>query len=218
MKRRAIRWEAGLDWKIHPYPAVRRVGRSNSRPKVRAEQHPAEHVVERVQCRGLCSSLEAVGFQWPARPLPNSQRTNATNKIVLGARLRSRSSTKPRYAKTIRIHPCQVNRKVAPPISSNTSKRREDRHAKGAPGEPVPVPLREARRRWAELLRRTFEIDPLQCPRCGEAMRIVVFITQPRVIDRILDSLRRTATAPRRSRAPPRRARRVRAAAGSTSA
>ena len=71
--------------------------------------------------------------------------------------------------------------------------------------EPVPVPLREARHRWAELLRRIFEVDPLRCPRCGHEMRIVAFITQPRVIDRILSHLRRTATEARRSRAPPRR-------------
>ena len=83
--------------------------------------------------------------------------------------------------------------------------------------EPVPVPLREAHRRWAELLRRIFEVEPLECPRCGQTMRIVAFITQPQVIDRILDSLRRTATARHRSRAPPRGARRARAAAGSTS-
>ncbi len=79
--------------------------------------------------------------------------------------------------------------------------------------EPVPVPLREARRRWAELLRRIFEVDPLQCPRCGGAMRIVAFITEARVIDRILEHLQRAAddrSRGRRSRAPPRRARRVR--------
>ena len=29
--------------------------------------------------------------------------------------------------------------------------------------EPVPVPLPEARRRWAELLRRIFEVEPLEC-------------------------------------------------------
>ena len=34
-------------------------------------------------------------------------------------------------------------------------------------------------------------------------MRIVAFITEPRVIDRILDQFRRTAAARRRSRAPP---------------
>ena len=71
--------------------------------------------------------------------------------------------------------------------------------------EPVPPSLQEARRRWAELLRRIFEVDPLRCPRCGHEMRIVAFITQPRVIDRILTHLRRTATEARRTRAPPRR-------------
>jgi hypothetical protein len=68
--------------------------------------------------------------------------------------------------------------------------------------DPEPEAVREARRRWAELLRRIFEVDPLRCPRCGEAMRVVAFITDPRIIDRILDHLQRTH---RRPRAPPRR-------------
>jgi len=51
-----------------------------------------------------------------------------------------------------------------------------------------------------------------------QTMRIVAFITAPQAIDRILDHLRRTAAARCRSRAPPRAARRARAAAGSTSA
>ena len=71
--------------------------------------------------------------------------------------------------------------------------------------ESVPPSLQEARRRWAELLRRIFEVDPLRCSHCGHEMRIVAFITQPRVIDRILTHLRRTATEPCRSRAPTRR-------------
>ncbi len=29
---------------------------------------------------------------------------------------------------------------------------------------PVPPALQEACRRWAELLRRIFEVDPLRCP------------------------------------------------------
>jgi hypothetical protein len=39
-------------------------------------------------------------------------------------------------------------------------------------------------RRWAELLRRIFAVDPLRCPRCGTPMRIVAFLTAPPVIDR----------------------------------
>ncbi len=69
----------------------------------------------------------------------------------------------------------------------------------------MPPSLQEARRRGAELLRRIVEVDPLRCSRCAHEMRIVAFITQPRVIDRILTHLRRIATEPSRSRAPPRR-------------
>lgn len=48
-----------------------------------------------------------------------------------------------------------------------------------------PDALREARRRWAELLRRIFEVEPLACPLCGQTMCIVAFITEPKVIDRL---------------------------------
>jgi hypothetical protein len=71
--------------------------------------------------------------------------------------------------------------------------------------DPAREALSEAGRRWAELLRRIFEVDPLACPRCGEEMRIVAFITEPQIIDRILDHLRRTAATRPRPRAPPRR-------------
>jgi hypothetical protein len=68
--------------------------------------------------------------------------------------------------------------------------------------ESVPLRLREARRRWAELLRQIFEVDPLRCPACGAEMRIVAVITERAVIDRILDHLRRARDT---ARGPPRR-------------
>ena len=43
---------------------------------------------------------------------------------------------------------------------------------------------RQIRLRWAELLRRIYEVDPLVCPARGSEMRIIAFITQPSVIDR----------------------------------
>jgi hypothetical protein len=48
-----------------------------------------------------------------------------------------------------------------------TRKRREAaREGPAAVAEPVPLALREARRRWAELLRQIYEVDPLRhCPR-----------------------------------------------------
>jgi len=63
----------------------------------------------------------------------------------------------------------------------------------------VPAPQlapTEASRRWAALLQQIFEVDPLACPSCHGAMRIVACITQRSVIDQILAHLRtRAATA-----------------------
>jgi hypothetical protein len=60
---------------------------------------------------------------------------------------------------------------------------------------PKPVAGKEAEPRpkcrasWARLIRRVFECDPLTCVRCGARMRIVAFLTEPRVIDEILRHL-----------------------------
>jgi hypothetical protein len=43
----------------------------------------------------------------------------------------------------------------------------------------------EATRHWAGLLRQLFEVDPLACPSCHGAMRIVAGITQTSVIGQI---------------------------------
>ncbi len=76
---------------------------------------------------------------------------------------------------------------------------------------PAPVlvdpddPGEVARRRsWARMLQRIFETDPLTCPKCGETMRIVGFVTQPAIIDKILKHRReKQLTSPFESRAPP---------------
>lgn len=47
--------------------------------------------------------------------------------------------------------------------------------------EPADSSLRAARCRWAELLRRMFEVDPLACPQCRGPVRIVAVITEPAV-------------------------------------
>jgi len=45
---------------------------------------------------------------------------------------------------------------------------------------------KERRARWARLIRMVWLEDPLLCSRCGGAMRIISFITDRPVIDRIL--------------------------------
>jgi hypothetical protein len=69
--------------------------------------------------------------------------------------------------------------------------------------ELVNWSLRAARYRWAELLRRIYEVDPLACPRCAAPMRIVAVITDPAVITRILvHRARRSPPVARRSVQP----------------
>lgn len=68
-----------------------------------------------------------------------------------------------------------------------------------ADGPPAIVPAprlapTEASRRWAALLQQIFEVDPLACPSCHGAMRIVACITQTSVIDQILTHLRTRAS------------------------
>jgi hypothetical protein len=41
------------------------------------------------------------------------------------------------------------------------------------------------------LIRRVYEAEPLVCPRCGSEMRVVSFITDPGVVKRIVDHLRK---------------------------
>jgi len=48
---------------------------------------------------------------------------------------------------------------------------------------------RGARRRWAQLLARVYEIDPLSCPACDGPMRILAFLTDPTVVRPILRHL-----------------------------
>ena len=56
--------------------------------------------------------------------------------------------------------------------------------------EVTPWPaLKARRRRWAELLRRVFAVDVELCPRCGGEMRIIAFVTEHAVVNRILGHL-----------------------------
>lgn len=57
----------------------------------------------------------------------------------------------------------------------------------------VDSPSIQARKkRWAQLIRHVFEVDPLTCTACGAQMKILAFITasQRAVLDRILDHLK----------------------------
>jgi hypothetical protein len=64
--------------------------------------------------------------------------------------------------------------------------------------------VRARRRSWARLIARIYAVDPLTCPRCGHELKVVAAITDPRVIDRILEHRRRAGLrSPFEPRAPP---------------
>jgi len=78
--------------------------------------------------------------------------------------------------------------------------RAEDNALAGTDGEVnEATSSRTLSRRWAELIYRIYEVDPLNCPRCGAGMKILTFIIDPKIIRKILDHLDQRA----RSRAPP---------------
>ena len=50
--------------------------------------------------------------------------------------------------------------------------------------------------RWAELMRRVFEVDVLVCEHCGGRRRVLTFLTDPPVLRRILEHLGLAADPP----------------------
>ena len=43
---------------------------------------------------------------------------------------------------------------------------------------------------WAEMIRKVYEVDPLVCPHCGGKMKVIVFLTDYAVVDRISNHLK----------------------------
>ncbi|XYI02417.1 hypothetical protein ACMHYB_22730 [Sorangium sp. So ce1128] len=74
-----------------------------------------------------------------------------------------------------------------------------------ADDEPAPNRKRGGYRPWAELLRRTFALDVLECPACKGRMKLVAMVTEPSRIVRFLSALGEPTDVPGRSsnRGPP---------------
>jgi hypothetical protein len=51
------------------------------------------------------------------------------------------------------------------------------------------------RRGWAEMIRKVYEVDPLLCLKCGGQMKIIAFITDFLVVDKIINHLKLTFSA-----------------------
>jgi hypothetical protein len=79
----------------------------------------------------------------------------------------------------------------------------EPTHA-SSPNAPTQTPAQEVTEKscspstylWAMLLARIYEVFPLVCPRCGEPMQIIAFVTEVDSIQRILEHLGEPTQAP----------------------
>jgi hypothetical protein len=77
-------------------------------------------------------------------------------------------------------------------------------------GAALPVPSVEpatefaarAKATWARLIRKVYEVDPLECPKCKGPMRVIALIEDPGVIRHILEHLGLWAPLPT-ERSPP---------------
>ena len=82
----------------------------------------------------------------------------------------------------------------------NRAERRR-RFGEGTAGirSEKPPPASERRRRWAELIRLVYEVDPLCCEKRGGGMKVVSFIStaQSEVIRRILEHQGVSTVVPR---------------------
>jgi hypothetical protein len=52
--------------------------------------------------------------------------------------------------------------------------------------EPKPVPSKG----WAKMIRKVYEVDAMVCSKGGGTMKIIAFITEYAVVDRIIDHLK----------------------------
>ena len=86
-------------------------------------------------------------------------------------------------------------------VRSSMLHRRDSAQNKQDGGEEIePAPAkRPLRKRWAELIYKIYNVDPLTC-RCGAQMKIVAFVTEPASIRRIIARRKNNSS---RQRAPP---------------
>ncbi|MGH8767803.1 MAG: hypothetical protein ACREVT_06410, partial [Burkholderiales bacterium] len=64
------------------------------------------------------------------------------------------------------------------------------------------TPTARAKAAWARLIRKVYEADPLECPKCRGRMRVIALIDDPTVTRRILEHLGCWAPEPS-ERGPP---------------
>lgn len=91
---------------------------------------------------------------------------------------------------------------------SNKKRGMRQKQAVGAPATGAPEPLTayqlKCRLTWAALIKCVFEVDPLECPKCGSEMKIIGFVEREATATIRSTLLRAGLWSEPPSRAPPR--------------
>ncbi len=126
----------------------------------------------------------------PARPR-DDEPTQGVSRSGQSATSDSQASPIPSSLSNEEPRPSGRSREPASPAAPDGPGQEPD-------GEPhaTDVRAKAGRLRWAALLQRVFEVDALQCPRCGSTMRLIAAIEAPDVARRILEWLKLAARAP----------------------
>jgi hypothetical protein len=66
----------------------------------------------------------------------------------------------------------------------------ETKPPEAQPLEDGTAEARAARRAWARLIKKIYEVDPLVCPECSGSMRIIAFIEEETIIRKVLEHLK----------------------------
>jgi len=68
-------------------------------------------------------------------------------------------------------------------------KTQEKSHSDSAISSAPPPPKKACSKKWAELIKLVYEVNPLLCPKCQHEMRIVALINDLPVVEKILKHL-----------------------------
>jgi hypothetical protein len=83
----------------------------------------------------------------------------------------------------------KIRKLIVPKNNKTTVKKVKDKGDDKKPDEAASQDELVAPLTWAHRLKRVFNIDITLCPLCGGAMRVITDITDPDLIQKILDHI-----------------------------
>ena len=166
--------------------------------------HPSRHCQRKTDTQPCRQCRAATQKPLPRRHHPYRDVTLRVYAATRRARLPSQAASHCILGAPSRAHPWPCFRfhgvlaphaKLRPAIIPSPPNATD--HPAGQ-GETI-APAAPARIRWAQLLKRVFDIDIEHCPHCGGTLKIIAAILNPTVIAKVLTHLGLSARAPPRS-------------------